>query len=390
MAPKLKIALKPGKEKAILNRHHWIFSGAIASAPKDVFGDILPVYASSDVFLGSAYYNPKASIAARMISFDQMDPKEALQKHLTEALNLRKSLLGNDTNAMRLVNAEGDLLPGLIIDQYDHFLVMQISTLGMHRLIPFFVDSLTKILKPSGILEKSESLALKEEGLMPATHMLSGEPQQEITIKENALKFIVKPFEGQKTGFFLDQREMRAWIKSLSANKRVLNAFSYTGGFTVYALSGGAKSVDSIDISEKAIDLAQQNTAINGFSTQENKFIVEDVFQFLRSSPLGYDLIILDPPAFAKRAKDVIPACRGYKDINRLAMEKMPKNSLLLTCSCSYYVDESLFQKVLFQAAAEAKRSVKIIGKHRQAQDHPVNIFHPEGQYLKSFLLYIS
>lgn len=390
MANKLKITLKPGKEKAILNRHHWIFSGAIASAPKNIAGDILPVYASNDMLLGSAYYNPKASIAARMISFDQTEPKVALEQHLFEALQLRKSLLNSETNAMRLVNAEGDSLPGLIIDQYDHFLVMQISTLGMHQLTPFFIDNLTKTVKPTGILEKSESLALKEEGLSPATRMLAGTPLQEITIKENALKFIVQPFEGQKTGFFLDQREMRAWVKTLSKNKRVLNAFSYTGGFTVYALSGGAQSVDSIDISEKAVQLASRNAALNGFTNQDNKFIVEDVFQFLRSSPLNYDLIILDPPAFAKRAKDVIPACRGYKDINRLAMEKMPKNSLLLTCSCSYFVDENLFQKVLFQAAAEANRSVKIIGKHRQAQDHPVNIFHPEGQYLKSFLLYVS
>ncbi len=196
--------------------------------------------------------------------------------------------------------------------------------------------------------------------------------------------------KSQKTGFFLDHREMRQWVRSLSAGKRVLNAFSYTGGFSVYALAGGAKCVDSVDISQEAVEASKRHVTLNGFKAAEQGFICADVFAFLREAAMPYDLVILDPPAFAKRRKDIVPACRGYKDINRLAMQKMPAHSLLLTCSCSHHVDEQLFQKVVFQAAVEAKRKVRIIGKHRLAGDHPVNIFHPESDYLKSLLLYIE
>lgn len=183
---------------------------------------------------------------------------------------------------------------------------------------------------------------------------------------------------------------MRQWVRQLAIGKRVLNAFSYTGGFSVYALAGGAKSVDSVDISQEAIEAVKRHVNLNGWDTQGLGFFCEDVFAFLRENELPYDLVILDPPAFAKRQKDVIPACRGYKDINRLAMQKMPSQSLLLTCSCSYYVDEELFQKVLFQAALEAHREVRIVGCHRLAPDHPINLYHPESSYLKSFLLFLE
>ncbi|MBS0655614.1 MAG: class I SAM-dependent rRNA methyltransferase, partial [Verrucomicrobia bacterium] len=194
-----------------------------------------------------------------------------------------------------------------------------------------------------------------------------------------------------KTGFFLDHREMRQWVRQLAKGKRVLNAFSYTGGFTVYALAGGATRVDSVDISKEAVAKACAHVTLNGFDAESQGFVCEDLFVFLREqATLPYDLVILDPPAFAKRQKDVVQACRGYKDINRLAMQKMPPHSLLLTCSCSHFVDEELFQKVLFQAALEAGRQVRIIGRHRLAVDHPINIFHPESNYLKSFLLFIE
>ncbi|MDP1879682.1 MAG: class I SAM-dependent methyltransferase, partial [Parachlamydiaceae bacterium] len=194
-----------------------------------------------------------------------------------------------------------------------------------------------------------------------------------------------------KTGFFLDHREMRQWIGELSKGKKVLNAFSYTGGFSVYALAGGAESVDSIDCSQEAINACKEHVALNGFQVDQQRFICRDVFDFLREeSSLPYNLVILDPPAFAKKQKDLIAACRGYKDINRLTIQKMPPQSLLLTCSCSYHVNEELFQKILFQAASEAKRQVRIVGRHRLAPDHPVNLYHPESNYLKSFLLYVE
>jgi 23S rRNA (cytosine1962-C5)-methyltransferase len=210
-----------------------------------------------------------------------------------------------------------------------------------------------------------------------------------MTFKENDLLYTASLKESQKTGFFLDHREMRQWIRELSRGKRVLNAFSYTGGFSVAALAGGAEQVDSVDISSEAIRQAREHVVLNGFDATKQGFFCENVFDFLRQRPLPYDLVILDPPAFAKRKKDVVSACRGYKDINRLVIQKLPVGSILLTSSCSYHVPEDLFQKIIFQAAIEAKREVQIIGRHRLAMDHPINVFHPEGHYLKSLLLFI-
>ena len=386
-----KVVLKPGKDRAIKHRHHWIFSGAIASLPEFENGDILPVYNHSDELLGSAYFNRKSSIIGRMVSFDATPPLEAITQSIDQAIAMRRTLFDPSiTNAFRLINGEGDCLPGLIVDQYNDVLVLQITTMGMDKLRPWLCELLDTKLKPKAIFEKSIVPSRKEEGLKDIQGWIKGEPTQEIIILENKLKFIVNPEEGQKTGFFLDHREMRQLIGSLSSNKRVLNCFSYTGGFSVYALAGGAKCVDSVDISSQAIQLAKRNVQLNGFPEQDQGFYTDDVFKFLREQNLNYDLVILDPPAFAKKQKDIVPACRGYKDINRVTMQKMPPQSILLTCSCSYHVDESLFQKVVFQAACEAKRNVKIIRRHLLALDHPINIFHPEGDYLKSLLLYIE
>ncbi|MBN9377894.1 MAG: class I SAM-dependent rRNA methyltransferase [Chlamydiales bacterium] len=384
-----KIILKPGKEKALLNRHHWIFSGAIAESPSMLKGDILPVYSQQKVLLGHAYFNTKAKIFGRMLSFGDANPLQQLFVSLKAAIELREKFFTKETNAYRLVNGEGDFIPGLIIDRYQDGLVLQISTLGMEKLKSQVLEFLIKEIRPSFIYEKSTLPSRKEEGLGPVENLLYGELPEEIQISENGLKFLVSPKEGQKTGFFIDHREMRQQVRDLSKDKRVLNCFAYTGGFSVYAASGGAQQVDSVDISDAAMKMAQRNAHLNELSVPM-KFYTEDVFEFLRRSSLDYDLIILDPPAFAKRQKDIIPGCRGYKDINRVTMQKIPPKSLLLTSSCSYFVDEELFQKVVFQAASEAKRQVRIIGRHRLAMDHPINIFHPEGDYLKSLLLYIE
>lgn len=384
--------IKEGKEKAIRNRHHWIFSGAIQRLPKNMTdGQFLPVYSAKGDFLGHGSFNRKSKIIGRMISFDETPPLQAIEKNLNAALFWRQSLFQNsNTNAYRLVNGEGDSLSGLIVDKYDDVLVIQISTLAMELQRPFLIEWLIKNINPRTIYEKSLLPSRQEEGLGPVQGVIFGSAVNQVEIQENGLRFNVNIIEGQKTGFFLDQREMRLWIKNLSAGKRVLNCFSYTGGFSVYAASGGAASVDSIDISETAVAMAKQNMQLNGLDTPECQYKTADVFQYLRENSLDYQLVILDPPAFAKRQKDIIPACRGYKDINRLAMQKMPANSLLLTCSCSYHVDAELFQKVIFQACIEAKRKVRIIGSHRMALDHPINICHPESDYLKSLLLYIE
>jgi 23S rRNA (cytosine1962-C5)-methyltransferase len=385
------VILKPGKDKAILNRHHWIFSGAVAQYPQFPNGEILPVHNSEGKMLGSAYFNRASSIVGRMICFDDTPHLEAIERHLNAAISMRKSLFSNPaTNAYRLINGEGDLIPGLVIDCYNDAIVIQIATLGIEKLRPWLIDYLVRKLNPRFIYEKSLLPSRKEEGMEQVQALRYGQYEDEVEILENGLKFIVNIAEGQKTGFFLDHRNMRLKVKALASQKRILNCFSYSGAFSVYAAAGGALKIDSVDISEKATEQAKRNFELNGFSISQNGFYTADVFQFLREKELNYDLIILDPPAFAKRQRDVVQACRGYKDINRIAMQKIPAHSLLLTSSCSYYVDADLFQKVVFQASIEAKRTVRIIGHHQIAEDHPINICHPEGDYLKSLLLYID
>lgn len=385
------VILKKGKEKAIKNRHHWIFSGAIDALPDFQDGDILPVAAFDGQLLGHGYFNRKAKIIGRMVNFDATDPLDTIRLNIRNAIKMRRQLFDTSTtNAYRLVNGEGDCVPGLIVDLYHEILVIQLSTLGIERLRGFLVELLVNELKPRSIYEKSQLPSRKEEGLVDTVQLLYGELFEEIPILENGLKFIVNSVEGQKTGFFLDHREMRHKIGQISKGKRVLNCFSYTGGFSVYAQAYGALQVDSVDISEKAVAMVKRNFELNGFQAAKAGFFANDVFRFLREQPLDYDIVILDPPAFAKRQKDIVQACRGYKDINRVALQKMPKGSFLLTCSCSYHVDEDLFQKVVFQAAVEAGRVVRIIDRHHMAADHPINICHPESDYLKSLLLYVE
>lgn len=391
MLKRTGVILKPGREKALRQHHHWIFSGAIHSLPPFEDGDFLPVYSADGQLMGSGYFNHHSGITGRMVAFDQTPPLESLKQRLEAALKLRQEWFDlQQTNAYRLVNGEGDGIPGLILDVYNQVIVLQSSTKGIDRLKPWLVDWLNQHLKPRTIYEKSLLPSRREEGLHDTQGYLSGEELQEISFKENGLLFTASLEKSQKTGFFLDHREMRQWVRHLAKGKRVLNAFSYTGGFSVYALAGGAERVDSLDISAEAIEAAKRHVALNGGDPEKQGFFCEDVFAFLRQRELPYDLVVLDPPAFAKRQKDVIPACRGYKDINRLAMQKMPPRSLLLTCSCSHFVDEELFQKVLFQAALDARRQVRMIGRHRLAPDHPINLFHPESNYLKSFLLFLE
>lgn len=376
------IVLKPGKEKSILKRHPWIFSGAIASAPPFEDGDILPVYSSDKKQVASAYFHTKNSIAGRILSFGEEPPHEAVAKAIKEALLLRRRLLS--TSAKRLINAEGDGLPGLIVDQYNDVLVVQINTCGMEKLKPFIIKILVEELNPLSIYEKSHSNSRKQEGLADARGVLHGELVREVIIQENGIDYIISITDGQKTGFFLDQREMRKKIATLSCGKRVLNCFAYSGGFSMAALKGGSVHVDSVEISPEACALALRNS----FGSSKHTIIQADVFDFLQTSPLDYDIVILDPPAFAKKRGDIVAACQGYKEINRRVLQKMPSGSILLTSSCSSYMEADLFQNIVFQAAIEAGRFVRIIGKHIQASDHPIALNHPEGDYLKSLLLY--
>jgi 23S rRNA (cytosine1962-C5)-methyltransferase len=383
--------LKPGRDKAVKNRHHWIFSGAVRDLPDFEDGDILAVRSAGGDLLGYGYFNRKSAIVGRMIGFGAEPPEAAVRASLERALALRRAFFDPAaTNARRLVNAEGDGLPGLIADLYDDVLVLQIATLGMEKLKPLVLEALQAAVGPRTILERSDLPARREEGLEAFEACLAGEPVDRIRILEAGVPFWVGLAGGQKTGFYLDQRESRRVVRETAAGRRVLNNFSYTGSFSISALLGGAVRADSVDTSEAALALAQENFELNGLPSDAGLFFTADVFEFLREPALDHDYIILDPPAFAKKRTDVVAACRGYKDINRLAFQRVRTPGLVLTFSCSHFVDETLFQQVVFQAAHEAGRRVRIIQRHRQAFDHPVNIYHPETAYLKGFLLYVD
>jgi len=384
------VILKPGKDKAVRNNHHWIFSGAVASLPDFEDGEILAVQSRAGEFLGYGYFNRRCSILGRMLSFDQTPAEEAVRDNIARAVALRRALFDADTNALRLVNAAGDGLPGLIVDRYDEVLVLQVATLGMERLKPFVLETLSQMVPSRAVYEKSNLPSRHEEGLPDFEGILAGELPPEVRVVENGFPFCVDIVRSQKTGLFLDQREMRRFVLSLASGRRILNCFAYTGGFTVYGLRGGAARVVSVDTSEPALDMARKNVSLNGFLPQAEDFIKDDVFGFLRRHDEVYDLVILDPPAFAKKKTDVRQACRGYKDLNRVALARVAAGGLVLTFSCSHFVDEPLFQTVVFQAALEAGRRVRILQRHRQAFDHPLNIYHPESEYLKGFLLSVD
>lgn len=375
-----RIILKPGKEKSVLRRHPWIFSGAIDSAPLYQEGDILPVYSAKGDLLAHAYFHPHNSIAGRILSFGHEPPLDALYRKIKQAIERRPLI-----EARRLINAEGDGIPGLVVDQYGNVLVMQVSTWGIERLKPQIIDALIEALKPLSIYEKSISSARKQEGLLDCAQFVYGPEVAEVTVTENGISLRVPIIAGQKTGLFLDQREMRFYVRSKAEGKNVLNCFAYTGAFSAAALEGKAVSVDSVEISNAMCTWMQTYLADPRHTVYE-----ADVFDFLKTNPLNYELMILDPPAFAKKKRDVETACRGYKQINQMVFEKAQPKTLLLTSSCSSYISEGLFQDVVAQAASAAGREVLILGKHHQAEDHPISLFHPEGSYLKSLILEVQ
>lgn len=385
------VTLKPGKDRAVRNRHRWVFSGAIKKSDAFADGEILTVRASNGEILGYGTFRGEGSLAGRMLSFGNTDPIQAVRDNIASAVAMRRTLFDEaETNGYRLINGEGDGLPGLVVDRYGDVLVVQITSVGMDKLKDLVVEVLSDVVNPRCIYERSVGAGRRTEGLQSATGELKGQLPDVVEFREYGVRFTADVVEGQKTGFFLDHREMRQAVRSMAKGKRVLNAFSYTGGFSMYALAGGAKSVDSVDISQRAVELCDHHVSLNAFAGERHRGIKDDVFQFLREQPLDYELVVLDPPAFAKKKRDLIAACRGYKDLNRLAIQKMPKGSILITSSCSYHVDPQRFQQVVFQAALEAGREVKMIGRHAMAADHPVSLFHPEGEYLKSLVLYVE
>lgn len=388
-----KVYLKPGKEIPVKFKHHWVFSGAVkALHTKITDGDIVSVHSDRGELLGHGYFNNKTTIQIRMLNYDNDDPLVSIKKNIVNAVELRNKLFDASTNAFRVINGEGDLIPGLVVDRYDNVLVIQIATVGMDRLKTFLVDTLveaTKEWRIDSIYEKSNMPARSKDGLQSFAGYVWGKKIDSAIVLENNIKFEVDFVKGQKTGLFLDMREMRKLVGEYSKNKTVLNCFSYSGGFSLYAAVGGAKAVSSVDSDDSAIELSKRNFALNNLITPHNAIAI-DAFKYLNDNPLQFDFIILDPPAFAKKKEDLPQAKRGYGQINRLVLSKIPSGSFLLTCSCSYHLDMLEFEQVVKKAASDARRNVKIVSKHHLAADHPININHTEVDYLKSILLYVE
>ncbi|MCS7317954.1 MAG: class I SAM-dependent rRNA methyltransferase [Candidatus Dojkabacteria bacterium] len=392
------IKLKKGKEIPINMKHHWIFSGSIDGNPDFENGEILKILDYKNQVLGYGYFNKKSQIIGRIISFGDKDPMGTLYNNILKSINMRFEVFDLKlTNCFRLINGEGDFIPGLIVDYYNSHLVLQISTIGIDKLKNYIVDKLLKIFKDrysikiQSIYEKSLMQAREKEGLDKTEGILYGKLDEQLVVLENGIKFLVNIKDSQKTGFFIDQREMREFVQKLSKDKKVLNCFGYTGGFSIYAIKGNATKTCTIDISEKAIQNCKQNFIINNIDIQNHEFISSDVFEYIQNTKkLDYDLVILDPPAFAKQKKDIQKAINAYSELNRMFLLKMPKKSILCTSSCSYHVNTETFLNILQKAARQAKRNTRIIQKHRLAIDHPINLNHPEIDYIKSFVIYIE
>lgn len=388
------IELKRGREKPVLNGHPWVFSGAVArvtGAPAP--GDLVAVTAN-ERYLATAYYNPHSQIRARILTHDRNQSIDDAfwQARLARALQGREALrLLPETNAYRLVNAEADALPGLVVDRYDTRLVLQSLTLGIDRRKALIAALLRELLPLDGLLERSDLPVRAQEGLDESSGVIWGTVPERTLIRENGLPFEVDLYQGHKTGFYLDQRMNRAALGHPRhvADKRVLNVFAYTGGFAVYAAAAGAGPITNIDSSKAVLELAESNVARVAPDRPEDEYIAGDAFEVLRhyrDNGRAFDLIILDPPKFASRRRDLNRATRGYKDLNWLALRLLAPGGLLATFSCSGLVSADLFQKVLFGAALDAGRDVQILQHLSQAPDHPVALRAPESAYLKGFL----
>lgn len=391
-----KVYLKPGKEESLKRFHPWVFSGAIARVegePEE--GEVIDVYTSKKEFIACGHFQI-GSIAVRVLSFRQEVIDRAYWvRRLSVAKDLRRALglIDNpQNNTYRLVHGEGDNLPGLIIDVYNHTAVMQAHSAGMHIYRMEIADALTEVMGDviQNIYYKSETtLPFKADLLATENGFIKGGSPDNVAM-ENGLKFHVDWLKGQKTGFFVDQRENRALLERYANGRSVLNMFCYTGGFSFYAMRGGAKLVHSVDSSAKAIDLTNKNVELNFPGDKRHEAYAEDAFKFLDNMGDRYDLIILDPPAFAKHRDALRNALRGYTKLNAKAFEKIRPGGILFTFSCSQVVSKQDFRNAVFTAAAQSGRNVRILHQLTQPGDHPINIYHPEGEYLKGLVLYVE
>ena len=389
------VILRRGKEESLKRFHPWIFSGAVMNLegnPEE--GDVVTVLDSQHNFLCQGHWQV-GSIAVRVLTFEQEPIDDAFwQKRLGEALGVRQAIGLADSEAgdtYRLVHGEGDLLPGLVIDVYGKTAVMQAHSVGMHVSREQIAVALKQVMD-----ERLDSIYYKSETTLPikaaidgGNGFLLGESHTDVAV-ENGLRFHIDWLKGQKTGFFVDQRENRSLLERYSHGRSVLNMFCYTGGFSVYALRGGAKLVHSVDSSSKAVELVRANVELNFPAEPRHEAFAEDAFRFLDDMTIPYDLVVLDPPAFAKHRDAVKNALRGYTKLNARAMEKIAPGGILFTFSCSQAVSKEQFRTAVFTAATLAHRQVRILHQLHQPADHPVSIYHPEGEYLKGLVLYVE
>jgi 23S rRNA (cytosine1962-C5)-methyltransferase len=389
----ITVRLKPGREGPVRAGHPWVFSGAIDHITGEgPAGSLAHVIASDGSGIGVGYLNTRCSIAVRMLTrqTEKIGPA-FIRRRIERALALRRAVLPPDTTGYRLLNGEGDFLPGVIVDVYDRFIVCQHLTAGADLLKPLVIDALTALLSPQGIYEKSEGTVRQEEGLENTVGPLWGaEPPALLTIQENGCRFLVHIHGGQKTGFFLDQRDNRALVGSLAPGKRVLNGFAYTGGFGVFAAQRGASSVVSVDSSATALQIARQNWRNNNLCESSAEFVRADMFSYLRKGNETFDMIILDPPPFIRHRQDTKAGISGYKELNRQALRFLRSGGQLCTFSCSQHLSAADFFQIILFAAADVRREVQVLKHLTQAADHPVNLAHPEGAYLKGLWLQVG
>lgn len=390
-----KITLKPGKDRSLFRYHPWIFSGAIARIEGDIQeGDLVKVYNAQNQYMATGHYQI-GSIAVRILTFEEKEIDRSFWKErISQAYALRRAvgLIGNpDNNVYRLVHGEGDNLPGLVIDIYAGVAVTQFHSVGMYLQREIIAETLLEVMggQLTAIYDKSESTLPFKAPIDPHNGYLYGSADNFVAL-ENGLKFNVDWLEGQKTGFFIDQRENRSLLEKYAKDKSVLNMFCYTGGFSFYAMRGGAKSVHSVDVSARAIELANRNVELNFPGDPRHEAFAEEAFKFLEKSHNQYDLIILDPPAFAKHQNVLDNAIQGYKKLNRKGIEVIKPGGIIFTFSCSQVMTKDLFRQTVFTAAANTGRKVKILHQLTQPADHPVSIYHPEGEYLKGLVLYVE
>jgi len=389
------VFLNPSKDKPVRQGHPWIFSGAIRKEPQSGKpGMTVDVLDSDKRFVARGYYNPHSQIRVRVLTtneFEMID--EALIRDRIAKSVARRSRIFQDgrTNCARLVAHESDLLPGLIVDQYGDWVSFQIVTAGMERWRSVIIDALKSICRPAGIYERSDDAVREKEGLEIRSELVFGPPHGTVvSVRENGMNLFVDVAGGHKTGFYLDQRDNRAMVGSYAKNARVLNCFSFTGGFSVAAMVGGAAEVISVDESAPALEIAKKNLIANGFPTADEHFIRADVFKLLRDYKAKgelFDMVILDPPKFVTSSSQIDRACRGYKDLNLLGMQILKPNGILSTFSCSGLISRDLFQKVVFGASLDARAQMQIIKHLSQAECHPTLLTFPESLYLKGFLL---